>query len=236
MCATANRPAAARPAAAPNRPAPAAGPPQDLLQALLRYAYAGPGVRRWQITRLAMYRALEGRLAALDGPERRCLCISLSEGLARIAGLAQATLHPAAYPAVNLLDLPFPDASFDFLVSDQVLEHVEGDPFRAVAESLRVLRPGGRAIHTTCFVNQVHGAPSDFWRFTPQALELLVTAAGGEVELSGGWGNRAALTLIERGFRGRQIPEHPGNPLFQLATRNEPDFPIVTWVVLRKPA
>ena len=71
---------------------PAAGPPQDLLQALLRYAYAGPGVRRWQITRLAMYRALEGRLAALDGPERRCLCISLSEGLARIAGLAQATL------------------------------------------------------------------------------------------------------------------------------------------------
>ena len=217
MCATTSKPAA-----------------PDLLQGLLHFAYAGPGVRRWHITRVAMYRALENRLADLDGPERSCLCISASEGLARIAGLRLAKLVPASYPEVNLLALPYPDASFDFLVSDQVLEHVEGDPFRAVAESLRVLRPGGRAIHTTCFVNQVHSAPGDFWRFTPQALELLVTAAGGEVELAGGWGNRAALTVIDRGFRMKRIPEHPGNPLFELALRNEPDFPIVTWVVLRR--
>jgi hypothetical protein len=28
----------------------------------------------------------------------------------------------------------------------------------------------------------------------------------------------------------------PANPLCQLAMRTEPDFPIVTWVILRKPA
>jgi SAM-dependent methyltransferase len=208
--------------------------PDDLQKSLLDFAYAGPGVRRWHITRLAMYRTLRNRLAGLDGPDRTCLCISGSQRLARIAGLKQTVLQAGDYPEVNLLDLPFSDRSFDFVVSDQVLEHVEGDPFRAIAESHRVLRPGGRAIHTTCFVNQVHGAPKDFWRFTPNALELLVTAAGAEVELSGGWGNRAAMALIERGFRMKPIPEDPDNPVYRLAMRNEPNFPIVTWVILRR--
>jgi ubiquinone/menaquinone biosynthesis C-methylase UbiE len=38
--------------------------------------------------------------------------------------------------------LPFPDASFDIVYSANVLEHTE-DPARVLAESLRVLRPGG---------------------------------------------------------------------------------------------
>jgi SAM-dependent methyltransferase len=211
--------------------------PEDLQTALVRFAYArtGGAVTRWQITRLCMYRTLAGTLAGADGPDRSCLCISASQPLARIVGLRQAAVEITAYPEVSLLDLPYPDASFDAVVSDQVLEHVEGNPYRAMAESLRVLRPGGHAVHTTCFINQVHGSPKDFWRFTPQALALLAEAAGGEVTLAGGWGNRAALALIELGFRMKPIPESPGNPLYQLAMRNEPDFPISTWVVARKP-
>jgi len=38
--------------------------------------------------------------------------------------------------------IPFPDGSFDVVYSFQVLEHVQ-DPFRVLAESWRVLRPGG---------------------------------------------------------------------------------------------
>jgi 2-polyprenyl-3-methyl-5-hydroxy-6-metoxy-1,4-benzoquinol methylase len=45
------------------------------------------------------------------------------------------------------------------VVSDQVLEHVVGDPQTAIDETLRVLRPGGIVIHTTCFMNPIHGAP-----------------------------------------------------------------------------
>ena len=41
--------------------------------------------------------------------------------------------------------LPFPAASFDLVLSHEVLEHV-GDDRRAVAEAVRVLKPGGRMI------------------------------------------------------------------------------------------
>ena len=40
-------------------------------------------------------------------------------------------------------ELPFPDASFDYVYSHGVLHHSD-QPRRAVEEILRVLRPGGR--------------------------------------------------------------------------------------------
>ncbi len=39
--------------------------------------------------------------------------------------------------------LPFPDASFDVVITSEVLEHIQDD-VRAIAEMVRVLRPGGR--------------------------------------------------------------------------------------------
>lgn len=51
-------------------------------------------------------------------------------------------------------NIPFPDASFDLLYSSNVLEHVAHlDEFQQ--EMLRVLKPGGRAIHIM---------PSSTWR------------------------------------------------------------------------
>jgi SAM-dependent methyltransferase len=41
--------------------------------------------------------------------------------------------------------LPFPDDSFDLALSHEVLEHVQDD-YRAAAELVRVLRPGGRLV------------------------------------------------------------------------------------------
>jgi SAM-dependent methyltransferase len=138
-------------------------------------------------------------------------------------------------PGSHILSLPYPEAAFDFVVADQVLEHVAGDPFVAMAESVRVAKPGGTIVHTTCFINFLHQLPTDYWRFSPGALELLARAARGEEIETGGWGSRDAWTYMELGYRMRKVPEVPGNPIFELALRNEKRWPVTTWVVFRKP-
>lgn len=62
-------------------------------------------------------------------------------------------------------DLPFPDASFDVVRAEAVLEHV-CDPQRCVSEIQRVLRPGGFVFALTPFLQPVHMGAYDFTRFT----------------------------------------------------------------------
>jgi SAM-dependent methyltransferase len=135
-----------------------------------------------------------------------------------------------------MMNLGFDDEIFDFCVSDQVLEHIEGDPFLAFAETVRVLKPGGFVCHTTCFLNEVHKAPGDFWRFTVDSLKLLAKHCGLTVTLAGGWGNREVISIMrDAQLRFKKIPNDPNNPIYQLATRNEPDWPISVWIIAQKP-
>ncbi len=43
----------------------------------------------------------------------------------------------------NAHHLPFPDGAFDFVIASEILEHIPDDD-AAIAEAVRVLRPGGR--------------------------------------------------------------------------------------------
>jgi SAM-dependent methyltransferase len=72
----------------------------------------------------------------------------------------------------DALNLPLPDASFDVAISTQVLEHVP-QPWRAVAEMARVLRPGGRVVVTCPGTWPHHEEPHDFYRYTRFGLEEL---------------------------------------------------------------
>ena len=145
-----------------------------------------------------------------------------------------AVVTAADYPHYNILSLPFPDNSFDLVVSDQVLEHVEGDPFLAVEECRRVLKPGGIVIHTAPLLIQIHGYPSDFWRFTPDGLALLCQRHT-EVLLSGGWGNRYLWLLNWLGVLFEQrVPLASWHPYHRIAVLNETNFPVTCWVVARK--
>jgi len=56
---------------------------------------------------------------------------------------AEAGRDLPAISCASVEALPFHDGTFDLVLSHEVLEHV-GDDRRAVAEALRVLRPGGR--------------------------------------------------------------------------------------------
>ena len=70
--------------------------------------------------------------------------------------------------------IPVPDASFDAVLSTQVLEHV-GDPERYLAESFRVLRPQGRMLLSTHGTFSYHPDPVDYWRWTCAGLRRIVS-------------------------------------------------------------
>lgn len=56
----------------------------------------------------------------------------------------------------SILEIPFPDNTFDFVVSSEVIEHTP-DPYKALHEIHRVLKPGGKMVLST---------PNKFWFWT----------------------------------------------------------------------
>lgn len=185
------------------------------------------------ITRYSMYKRLQEIAPALPNRDGRVLSVSHSRALAEAVQLEPCELVDADYPDHNILSLGFANESFDYVLSDQVLEHVEGDPFQAISECHRVLRTGGIAIHTTCFINPIHDGPGDYWRFTPEALALLHNEWSEVIE-SGGWGNFKAWTMMNDGLRFIGVPHSKWHPLHRCAVLNDPLWPIVTWVIARK--
>ena len=77
--------------------------------------------------------------------------------------------------------LPFDSNSMDVVVCLKVLEHMP-DPFSAVAEIARVLRPGGKAAISIPFAYPIHDAPYDFQRLTSFQLERMVENNGLQVD------------------------------------------------------
>ena len=73
--------------------------------------------------------------------------------------------------------LPFRASVFDLVVSQETVEHVS-DPFKAVREMVRVLRPGGRIYLQVPFVIGYHPGPEDYWRFTRAGVSELLRQAG----------------------------------------------------------
>jgi SAM-dependent methyltransferase len=76
--------------------------------------------------------------------------------------------------------VPAPDASFDAVLSTQVLEHV-ADPALYLSECYRVLRPGGRLLLSTHGVFVYHPDPVDYWRWTCAGLQRIVREVGFEL-------------------------------------------------------
>jgi SAM-dependent methyltransferase len=128
----------------------------------------------------------------------------LFDGVQYFAGGFQPKSAPSADEcdfACDLMDLKgIPDGQAGSLICLSVLEHVE-DPFTAVKEMHRILRPTGLAIISTPFFVGFHGKSkrfknplvspdssvqidsshenySDFWRFTHEGLALMFSKAG----------------------------------------------------------
>ncbi len=111
----------------------------------------------------------------------------------------------------DLQQLPFPDNTFDLLISTQVLEHVN-NPELAIREMHRVLKPGGSLCATLPQGWKEHQAPHDYFRFTRYGLGYLLQQAGFRsytVQPRGGYFWYAGHVLRELLFLRIFTPKHP---------------------------
>lgn len=95
-------------------------------------------------------------------------------------------------------DIPVESNTFDTVISNQVIEHVE-DHQGLVNEAFRVLKPGGSFLISGPFTWPLHEEPYDFFRFSKHGFKYILEKAGFEViEITpngGMWAN-AGLGLI----------------------------------------
>jgi ubiquinone/menaquinone biosynthesis C-methylase UbiE len=99
------------------------------------------------------------------------------------------------YDGVNL---PFADASLDFIFSNQVFEHVRY-PEKLLADISRVLRFGGTFVGQTSQLEPYHSY--SLWNFTLYGFKTICDDAGLKVTQY-----RPGIdghTLVERAFKGR---------------------------------
>jgi|GEM_PF-1011655 len=99
-------------------------------------------------------------------------------------------LHPeVSSPDVlgSILDIPFPDASFDAALTVWVLDDIP-EPGDGIGEISRILKPGGYYFAVEAQSTNRHFRPNDYFRFAPAALIHLCRKQGLEVVKVGAYG------------------------------------------------
>jgi len=99
---------------------------------------------------------------------------------------------PGVDVAADAEQLPFPDARFQRVECDAVLEHVRR-PERVMSEIERVLVPGGYAHLVTPFCHPFHEYPSDYRRFSPCGLRAI---APNFTVVAEGWRTGPTATML----------------------------------------
>ncbi len=80
---------------------------------------------------------------------------------------------PGVDLVANVEKLPFPDGSVGTVLALSTFEHVQHF-WKGFDEVYRVLRSDGILVVSCPFYFHVHGYPSDYWRFTPYALDMML--------------------------------------------------------------
>jgi SAM-dependent methyltransferase len=77
----------------------------------------------------------------------------------------------------DIAHVPIASECADTVVCTEVLEHVPS-PQQVLAETYRLLRPGGQLIASMPFLSRIHNDPNDYQRYTAAKLSDLLSATG----------------------------------------------------------
>src|SRR5438132_11187779 len=80
---------------------------------------------------------------------------------------------PGVDQVADVEALPFSERTFGTVIAMSTFEHVPRF-WRGFEEIHRVLRPDGVLFVCCPFYFHIHAYPSDYWRFTPEAFEVLL--------------------------------------------------------------
>lgn len=116
---------------------------------------------------MALFDRFEGAAILHFAPEQRLSARIAAAGPERYV---VGDLYPTSedIETIDMLAIKYPSASFDFVIANHVLEHVDND-LLALAELRRVLKPGGFAILQTPFSRKLTRTFSDPGIDTPVA-------------------------------------------------------------------
>lgn len=187
------------------------------------------------LTRYSMYRELAATVDPYVGSGvSRTLSISGSEALITVLGVRARDVDHASFPQHDLRDLhAIDDDSYDLVVSDQVPEHIEGEPrgCRGGESPRRASGGSGRTHHLL----HEPGQPSSggFLAIQPRVSQMATERRRRDRR-------RGLGKPLGRPYHGNWLALRAGTgrtmaPLQRIATWNDPDWPIVAWVVARKP-
>ncbi len=80
---------------------------------------------------------------------------------------------PGVDMVLDLRKIDLPDCSVQTAICLEVLEHVD-NPGLAVQELHRIMADDGLLMVSVPMNIRIHGSPHDYWRFTPQGLDVLL--------------------------------------------------------------
>jgi len=125
--------------------------------------------------------------------------------------------------------------TFDLILVPFVFEHVS-QPFIAMRNLAALLRPGGYMIWAAPFIQQYHGSPHDYFRYTPKGARSLATHSGlevvklyapGDLALTSGMLNGMLLPYWSEAHALAEEPPKPGE--------DSPRHPMNVFTLLRRP-